>query len=215
MPVDDIQNAINPTDEQRALLDELGTASVKAAQIVKASCPSDIALTATGRLDDMKQRIEAMIEAVATVRTPLVKFYVSLIDEQKARFNAVGERNETKQAQTARKPGGIAQTCGVAVATEWPAAQIERNVKPTADQARQLDTLRLATEDAASKLKTSCPTTTAATPGERLAAIDARLHAMLDAVNTVRKPLAEFYGTLSDAQKARFNTVGQRNSRQG
>jgi hypothetical protein len=215
VPVDDIQNAITPTDAQRTTLDDLGTASVKAAQIVKASCPSEIALTATGRLDNMKQRIEAMIEAVATVRQPLDTFYNSLSDEQKARFNAIGDRDQAKQEKQGRKPGGIAQVCGVTAATEWPAAQIERSVKPNADQSRQLDALRQATEGAAAQLKSSCPTNPAATPTERLTAIDTRLHAMLDAVNTVRKPLAEFYGTLNDAQKARFNAVGQRNARQG
>ncbi len=215
VPVDDIQNAISPTDQQRAALDELGNASVKAAQIVKASCPSDIALTATGRLDNMKQRIEAMIEAVSTVRTPLVHFYTMLGDEQKARFNAIGDRDQARQDKQGRRPGGIAQSCGMSAAAQWPEAQIERLVKPTEAQSLQLDALRQATEQAAANLKSACPTSQPATPSERLAAIDARLDAMLDAVNSVRKPLAEFYSGLSDAQKARFNAVGQRNSRQG
>jgi hypothetical protein len=34
-----------------------------------------------------------------------------------------------------------------------------------------------------------------------------RLSAMLEAVRTVRAPLAKFYGLLNDEQKARFNAV--------
>lgn len=206
VPVEEIRSAVNPIGQQIAALDELGDASVKAAQIVKASCPSDIALTATGRLDNMKQRLEAMIEAVATVRKPLDKFYDMLSDEQKARFNALGQRNNAKQ-QT-KRGSSIAQNCGAAAAIAWPQAQIDGSVKPTQAQQASLDALRRATEEAATQLRSSCQTAPPATPTERLAAIDTRLHAMLDATNAVRKPLGAFYGSLSDAQKARFNAIG-------
>ena len=206
VPVDEIQNTINPTGEQTAALDDLGNASVKAAQVVKASCPSDIALTATGWLDNMKQRLEAMIEAVATVRVPLDKLYGMLNDEQKARFNAIGQRDDARQQTKNNK--SLAQNCGTAATAPWPEAQIQRNVKPTAAQQRNLDVLRSATDEAATQLRASCQTESPATPTERLAAIDTRLHAMLDATNTVRKPLDVFYGSLNDAQKAQFNAIG-------
>lgn len=35
------------------------------------------------------------------------------------------------------------------------------------------------------------------------------MQAMLAAVRTIRPALADFYGALSDEQKARFNTVGR------
>ena len=41
---------IQPTDAQRAALDDLANASIKAAQGIKAACPTDIALTAPSRL---------------------------------------------------------------------------------------------------------------------------------------------------------------------
>ena len=64
LPIDQIQQAIQPNDAQRAALDDLANASVKAAQEIKAACPTQIALTAPGRLAAMQQRIEAMISAV-------------------------------------------------------------------------------------------------------------------------------------------------------
>ena len=83
---------------------------------------------------------------------------------------------------------GIARSCGMSNATQWPEAQIERSVKPTAAQQKGLDALREATDKAAEQLKASCPTDVPATPVERIAAIDARLHAMRDAISTVQAP---------------------------
>lgn len=219
VPVDEIQKAVNPDEKQLAALDELGNASVKAAQIVKASCPADIALTAPARIDNMKQRIGAMIEAVDTVRKPLENFYGMLSDEQKARFNAVGQREEnrteSRRGNRRDEDNGLARSCGMTSATQWPQAQIERSVKPTAAQQQSLDALRDAADKAAEQLKASCPADTPATPIERIAAIDARLHAMRDAVTAVQAPLKEFYGSLNDAQKAQFNAVGRARTRQG
>jgi hypothetical protein len=87
MPIDQIQQAIQPTADQSAALDDLANASLKAAQDIKAACPTDIALTAPSRLAAMQKRIEVMITAVQTVQPPLEKFYGLLNDEQKARLS--------------------------------------------------------------------------------------------------------------------------------
>jgi hypothetical protein len=52
----------------------------------------------------------------------------------------------------------------------------------------------------------SCPANTAPA---RLDAIAMRLAAMLQAVEMVRAALGDFYNSLSDEQKAQFNTIGQ------
>src|SRR5882762_2668044 len=91
LPIDQIQIAVQPTEAQLAALDDLGNASITAAQNIRAACPAQIVLTAPGRLAAMQQRIEAMVSAVATVQPPLEKFYAQLNDEQKARFNALAE----------------------------------------------------------------------------------------------------------------------------
>ena len=208
VPVDDLQAALSPNDQQRALLDELGNASVKAAQTLKAACPNDLSMTPLGRFDAMQVRLEAMNDAVATMRAPLEAFYNSLTDEQKARFNSLGAENGDKGQAAAR-------ACGGSGVTDWPAAQIERSVHPTPAQLGQLDTLKNAATQAQSTLKASCPTDMPATPPARLAAMAARVSAMLDAVKTVRAPLAEFYNSLSDEQKAQFNAIGKTRTRQG
>jgi hypothetical protein len=48
-----------------------------------------------------------------------------------------------------------------------------------------------------------------ATPPARLAAVGQRLQAMLRGVETMQPALADFYNSLSDDQKSRFNSMGR------
>jgi LTXXQ motif family protein len=59
----------------------------EAANLLSAECPTYRALTPVGRLQAMEQRLDAMLRAVQTVQPALEKFYGSLGDEQKERFN--------------------------------------------------------------------------------------------------------------------------------
>jgi hypothetical protein len=89
LPIDRIAQAVQPSAEQQGSLDELKDASLKAAEGLKADCPSYQALTPTGRIEAMEQRLTAMLTAVKTVQPALAKLYDQLSDEQKARFNAL------------------------------------------------------------------------------------------------------------------------------
>jgi hypothetical protein len=214
LPIDQIQQAIQPNDVQRAALDDLANASVKAAQDIKAACPTQIALTAPARLASMQARIEAMIAAVATVQPPLQKFYDLLSDEQKARLNALGQ--DQRRGQTAKNTqnanGSLAQGCETAQssATNWPTAEIEAKLHLTEAQRSSLAALQDASAKAADMLKTSCQPSEAITPPARLEAVRKRLETMLQAVKIVRAALDDFYGKLSDEQKAQFEAIGPR-----
>jgi hypothetical protein len=210
LPIDQIQQAIAPNDAQRAALDDLANASVKAAQDIKAACPTQIALTAPARLAAMQQRIEAMISAAGTVQPPLQKFYDLLNEEQKARLNALGE--DQRRAEAAKsKNGSPAGNCEAAqTATDWPSADIDAKLHPTDEQRASLAALRDANAKAADMLKTSCQTIEAVTPPARLEAVGKRLDVMLQAVKTVRATLDDLYGKLSDEQKAQFEAIGPR-----
>ena len=209
LPIDRIEQVIQPNDSQRAALDELANASVKAAQDIKAACPNQISLTAPGRLAAMQQRIEAMISAVETVQPPLQKFYDLLNDEQRARLNALAQ--DQRNGEAARSGDkALVQGCGTAQSSvlEWPAAEIEAKVHPTDAQRASLTALQQASAKAADKLKASCPTTEPITPPARLEAIANRLDTMLQAVKMVRAELDDFYGKLNDEQKAQFEAIG-------
>ncbi len=204
LPIDQIQNAIQPNDAQRAALDDLANASVKAAQTIHAACPTQVASTAPGRLAAMQQRIEAMISAVEMVRPPLEKFYGLLDDEQKARLNALAEDQRKARPATV----SLAQNCGNAQAMQWPGSDIEAKLHPNETQRTALNALQDASAKAADMLKTECQPDDTLTPPARLAAIAKRLDVMLQAVKLVRPALEDFYATLSDEQKAQFEAIG-------
>jgi len=77
-PIERIAQTVEPNDTQRAVLDELKDATAKALDILKAACPTALPSTPTGRIEAMRQRLEAMLQAARTVRPPLEKFYESL-----------------------------------------------------------------------------------------------------------------------------------------
>jgi len=178
-PIDRIQQLINPTDEQRMALDDLANASVKAAQAIKTACPTAVAFTPTGRLAAMQQRIEAMAQGVDMVRGPLERFYGMLTDEQKAQMTAA---NQAPTQPNARASGSLVQNCAATnPATQWPAAQIEKAVRPNEAQQARLGALQNAAAQAAEQLAASCPSEMPATPPARLAAVAKRLDVMLQA----------------------------------
>ena len=69
-PIDQIQAAVQPTQEQSTLLDDLGNALVKASDEVKSHCPTSVSFTPTGRLDAMQQRLQALAECGKYCQSP-------------------------------------------------------------------------------------------------------------------------------------------------
>jgi LTXXQ motif family protein len=89
-PSEQIERDVRPTEAQRASLTALQDATAKAADILKSSCPPTEARTPPGRLEAVGSRLDAMLQALGTVRPALDTFYTSLSDEQKAAFDAIG-----------------------------------------------------------------------------------------------------------------------------
>jgi hypothetical protein len=67
--------------------------SANAAEELRVSCPTQIAENPVARLDAMSNRLHAMVQAIETLRPALRNFYASLGDEQKTRFNSMGQQN--------------------------------------------------------------------------------------------------------------------------
>jgi hypothetical protein len=213
-PILRIAQSIGITREQRSALKDLQIA----AGVLKSACPLEMPTTAVGRLDAMQDRVEAMLHALDLLRPPVQKFYDPLTDAQKARFQATGSP-AANAAEAAASASGenelVPQIC-----TDHPAGlsvqtvdRLEGVVRPTEAQRAALDELRTAAARAAQALRDACPAGTPANPPERLAAMQQRLGAMLDAANTVRPVLQNFYGLLTDLQKARFNAIGKQAGR--
>src|SRR5215831_14346051 len=61
-PIERIAQTVEPNDAQRAVLDELKTATAQALDILKAACPAALPSTPTGRIEAMHQRLDAMLQ---------------------------------------------------------------------------------------------------------------------------------------------------------
>ncbi|MFL5071935.1 MAG: Spy/CpxP family protein refolding chaperone [Xanthobacteraceae bacterium] len=213
-PLDEIASVVQATSEQRVLLDELRAAAAQAAAAFKAACPSQISLTPTGRLQAMIARLEATRQAIGIVRPPLDRFYNSLSDEQKARFNAIGPNigaDRPRMAQQSSDQKGCGEPKpGLA---NLPIERIDELVRPTERQQSALDRLAQATNKAVAILQEACPDFIPQTPVGRLEVMEKRIDAMLQAAKTVQPALQDFYASLSNEQKARFNTLARQASR--
>ena len=89
-----LEQTVHPLEAQRLALDELKDASARAVDILHGACPTEMPQTPPARLDAMRARIVAMLEAVDMVRPALAKFYGALSDEQKARFNTISRQEQ-------------------------------------------------------------------------------------------------------------------------
>jgi hypothetical protein len=217
-PFDDIVKKVNLNAEQKDLLNQMKDASKDAAEQFADSCPpeSNFASTPPGRLDAMTARLDATLQALEAVRPSLERFYASLSDEQKERFNEIGP-SETKMMAAATHSGETqgagenAANCGEPKPglSNLPIERIENTVKPDDAQETKLKDLESATNNAVGILQAACPDDVPMTPPGRLDAMEKRLKAMVEAANTVKPALGGFYNSLDDEQKARFNKLGR------
>jgi len=211
-PFADIEQKVGLNGDQRQLLGDVRKASEDAAAAFKVSCPQENAfpLTPPGRLAAMTARLDATLQAVQTVHPALAKFYDSLSDEQKERFNEIGPKKTAANAE-ANEASKAADTCkqpkqGLA---NLPIEKIEDAINPTDAQGTELNKLQDATTQAVSIMQAACPDETPITPPGRLDVMEKRLQAMIDAAKTVKPALESFYASLTSEQKARFNRIGQ------
>src|SRR5580704_2126419 len=149
-PINQISDAVQPNPQQSALLDDLGNAVVKAGDVIRSHCPTNVSFTPTGRLDTMQQRLQGLVQAVSLVSDPLSKFYDSLDDEQKARFNSI--KPATDKTAAANAPVTTATTPksdSDASVMAWPTDQIDQAVQPNAAHRAKLDAFKSAAANGA------------------------------------------------------------------
>jgi hypothetical protein len=91
-PADEISARLHPNDAQRAALRALQDANARAVEILTAECQPQDAITSPARLDAVEVRLADMLQAIHLVSTALEAFYATLSDEQKAQFEAIGQK---------------------------------------------------------------------------------------------------------------------------
>jgi LTXXQ motif family protein len=203
-----IAQQVNPDEKQQALLDQLKAASTEAVKALQAACPSELPSTPTGRLAAMRARVDAMLKAVQTVRPALEKFYASLSDEQRERFNALDQSQQIASTQ----PAEIDRLCKrhEAASHALPIERIERTLQLSTNQDAALKELDQTTAKAADLMQANCQPAQTLTPTGRLAAMENRLSTMSQALQMTETALNKFYGALSDEQKAQFDRMSIR-----
>ena len=90
LPVQHIEEVVQPTAQQQSVFDDLKKETQNAEDQLSLSCETAVANSPVARLDTIKARLSAMADAIKAVRPNLEKFYASLSDDQKARFNMMG-----------------------------------------------------------------------------------------------------------------------------
>ena len=210
-PIVRISQTIGLAREQRVSLKGLQRAASEAGRILKSACPPEAPSNPVERLEAMQQRVNAMAEAVGVIHPALASFYESLTDAQKARFQS----SLPARGEEAPAPAGenqvIPQICTdhLAGLSTGTVDRIAAMLRLTSEQRPAGDALRSAVERAAQVLRAACPADLPADPPERLALIRQRLAAMIRAIDLVQPALEALYDLLSEAQKARFNSVGK------
>ncbi|HEY6858620.1 MAG TPA: Spy/CpxP family protein refolding chaperone [Pseudolabrys sp.] len=214
-PIEQIGHVVQPNEAQQSALNDLKDATGKAVTALQSACPEDLPSTPTGRLEAMQKRTATMLLALSIVQPSMQRFYESLTDEQKARFNAVSADDQTASVKRSDQALDLSQVCGTEAlkATSVPTDRIAQAINPTDAQRSALDGLNEATRKAGDFLKANCPAAVQSlTPPGRIAAMEQRLKTMLDAIKFVQPALERFYGSLTDEQKARFNLLGSQQS---
>jgi len=214
-PIMQIAQTVQPDQMQEAALNDLKDGAAKALNTLQSACPDDLPSTPPGRVAAMHKRVESMLAALGAVQPPLQRFYDSLSDEQKARFNAVMPepavgRTARRRTAAANAAPDLTEVCNPrsAKALDVPRDRLEREIRLTDAQRAAHDALNDATMRAADLLSARCSTDQTFTPPGRVMAMEQRLNAILDAIKIVQPALDNFYGSLSDEQKARFNQLG-------
>ena len=92
LPIDKIERTLHLNSDQEMGLRSLDQATLDSAKMLQAKCQPDQSLTPPGRLTAMEDRLQVMLKALDTTQAALTKFYGSLNDEQKARFDRISVR---------------------------------------------------------------------------------------------------------------------------
>jgi hypothetical protein len=211
LPINDIERTVAPVGDQLASLAALKAAWTNATRTIKESCSGEIPLTPARRLDMVGERLSAGLEAVQMVSSPLENFYNRLSENQKRSFNNMPTTARDRGKAGTGLPGRLTALCSERAASfsRLPVDRIERLIRPVEDQQTTFEALKAASLKASAELEATCPKQTPQSVPDRLRAVEQRLAAMISALRTVRPTLTQFYASLSDEQKARFNLMGR------
>jgi hypothetical protein len=174
---------IVPTPEQKAALDELGSALGLAIERGRAAV-----CTGSGNpLKRMQDGLWIMWDATLLTRAPLEKFYQALTDTQKAKLLGGASAGEA----LARACAGQAESQPGGSGGRLEQAFLQRPGGADPQQRLMFETLRQQSAAVTRILATSCPRQAKPTPMDRLEAAGERMNTMLYVAMSLSPALAE------------------------
>jgi hypothetical protein len=102
LPMQRIEQVLQPNEQQRSAFGNLKRAAQNAADQLQSSCPTAVPQSPVARLDAVGARLNTMLATTKSIRPDLESFYASLSDGQKARFNVMGPLPNSASSQPER-----------------------------------------------------------------------------------------------------------------
>jgi len=213
-PSDRVTEILQPDDGQRAKLKQVQSTASLAADALSGVCQPHPSESSIVRLGLLQQEIEFVTQALDALRSPLGEFYDSLNAEQQERLTGAtalaSTRRERERERTNSQPGlALACVSYSRVLANWPERRLDRALGLNAHQRAALGSLRGASRKGAEVLIRSCPGDNPTTPPDRLEVMRKRLDAIRNAVGIVTPAFGQFYESLSDGQKGRFEQLSE------
>ena len=211
-PASRIEQLLQLSDSQHATLDKVQLAANDAVKTIRSNCRQTGELSAPDRLRALVQALWVVRDGDIAMRVPLKHFYESLTSAQKNSFAVQQPQNvpppddKTQGGENKQYQACAAQNVGSA---ERLVKEIEMKVRPDKTQTASLDNLHKISSDMAKLLIASCAQPIPVDPLARLDSASDQITAMNYAASNVQIALDDFYGRLSQAQKARFETTGR------
>src|SRR5262245_2167827 len=210
-PASRIEQLLQLSDAQHATLDKVQSAANDAVKTIKSSCRQLGDLSPPDRLRALVQALWIVRDGNIAMRAPLKDFYESLTGAQKNSIafqqpQSAPPPDDKTQGENRQYQACAAQNIGSA---ERLVKEIEMKVKPDKRQASSLENLHKASSDMAKLLIASCAQLIPADPLGRLDAASDQITAINYAASNVQIALDDFYGRLSQQQKARFEATGR------
>jgi hypothetical protein len=210
-PSERIQQVVQLSGAEHATLEKFQLAANTAIKTIKTDCRQAGDLSPPDRLRALVQSLWMVRDGDISLRGPLKDFHDSLTAAQKNSFVVEPPKNtpapdEKSQGANKQYQACAAQNIGSA---ERLVKEIEMRVRPDKTQSASLEYLHKVSSDMAKLMIASCVQPIAADPPARLDSASDQITALNYAASNVQIALDDFYGRLSQQQKARLEATGR------
>jgi LTXXQ motif family protein len=205
-----LEQILQLSNAQHDALEKVQSTAGQSINGLKGACQNAGALAPPDRLRALVRMLWMVRDGGISLRAPLKQFYDTLTSAQKVSLGGqpilASAQSQPKAADPAANKQYQACASTNLESAERLIKEIEMKVRPNNDQAASLENLHKVSSDMAKLLIASCAQPIPSEPLARLDAADDQLTAMNYAATNVQIALDDFYGKLSDAQKARFDS---------